>query len=168
MRSPSAAVVSPAPATTPATPTEPPGTEPVELRGADLGATAVGAGRDEAVAAVSASLGEPTDDPALTVDCVEAVEEVVWGDFRLAFDGRDRLVGWSSRSTALTTPSGVTVGTTVARLREVYGDRLRLSPSDTEAGNTYTVEGVDMLGQLDEVGPDGRVTGLRHGACSGP
>lgn len=159
------------PAPSSPTPSAPPSAGPggaLELRGDDLGVTAVGRPRAEAVAAVRAVLGAPVADPATTVGCIEAQEEVAWQHFRLGFDADDRVSGWSSTSPDLATPSGVSVGTTVARLQEVYGDRLRLYPSDTEAGNTYTVEGVDMLGQLDGTEPGDRVVALRNGSCTGP
>ena len=183
---PAAPSTTPAPTSVPSAPPVPGPTTPVlpppsstsppadpapvdlELRGDDLGVTAVGEPRAEAVAAVAEVLGPPVSDPATTVDCVGAVEEVAWARFRLAIDGSGRVSGWSSTDPELTTPSGIAAGTTVRRLKEVYGERRTLYPSETEAGDTYTVDGVDMLGSLDGTGPDDRVRALRNGDCQGP
>ena len=158
--------VPPSPSAEPSS--EPAGGGTVELRGDDLGVTAVGAARKEAVAALTAALGTPESDPARGVDCVTAEAEVEWSRFRVGFDSSGRLSGWASTGPGLTTPSGVGVGTTVARLQQVYGDRLQLSASDSEAGDTYTVEGVDMLGSLSGTGRSDRVVALRNGSCTGP
>ena len=56
----------------------------------------------------------------------------------------------------------------MARLQQVYGDRLQLSASDGEAGDTYRVQGVQVLGSLSGTGRSDRVTALRNGACTGP
>ncbi len=170
---PSPAPSRPPAASSPAAPSAPPATSArpeatLQLSGDDLGVTAVGRPRAEAVAAVRAVLGAPRADPATTVDCVEAAEEVEWAQFRLAFDGAGQVSGWSSRSTELATPSGVRVGTTVARLQQVYGDRLQLFTSEGGSGGGYQVEGVDMLGQLEGTQPGDRVVSLRNGACTGP
>lgn len=182
----SAASPSPAPPTTDrsggpktpsAAPVPPPAAKPtpdqtaepaLELGGDDLAVTAVGAQRDQAVAALSAVLGAPQADPATDVGCVSASTEVAWPRFRVGFDASGRLSGWASTDPDLTTPSGVGVGTTVARLQQVYGDRLQLSTSDLEDGDTYTVTGVQMLGSLTGTTPTDRVTALRNGSCTGP
>lgn len=140
----------------------------VELRGDDLAVTAVGAARDEAVAALTSVLGPPTGDPASDVACVSARTEVAWSGFRIGIDASGRLSGWVSTSPDLVTPSGVGVGTTVERLAQVYGDRLELVASDTEAGDTYTVRDVQMLGSLSGTAPSDRVVALRNGDCTGP
>ncbi len=64
-----------------------------------------------------------------------------------------------------TTPSGVTVGTTVQRLRAVYGQRLQLRLHTATRGATYTVKGVDMTGFLSSDRDDGVVEALANGRC---
>ena len=62
----------------------------------------------------------------------------------------------------------MSVGTTVERLQQVYGDRLQLFASETESGDTYTVDGVAILGSLSGTAASDRVTALRNGSCTGP
>lgn len=147
---------------------DPAGRQVIQLRGDDLAVTAIGATRTEAVAALTAVLGAPQSDPAADVGCVDAHTEVAWSQFRVGFDVVGRLSGWASTNPAITTPSGIAVGSTVARLEQLYGDRLHLSPSDSEARDTYTVDGVQMLGQLSGTTPSDVVTALRNGDCTGP
>lgn len=156
-------------------PTREPATSPppapagrIELRGDDLLVTRVGAPRAQAVAAVTAVLGPPSEDPSSTTRCVASMQEVAWPEFTLAFDEAGTLSGWTSRSASLRTPSGVTVGTTVARLREVYADRLRLHPPNPDNGDTYVVDGVAMVGALSGSGDTDRVVALSNGNCTGP
>ncbi len=52
-------------------------------------------------------------------------DEVEWSGFRLAAN-EGKVSGWASTRKDLKTPSEVTVGTTVAVLNRVYGDRLLL------------------------------------------
>lgn len=137
------------------------------LGGDNLGVTEVGRPRLEAVAAVSAALGVAPDDPAVAGGrCGPARLESTWaGALRLAFDPQGRLVGWLSSSRQLYTPSGVMVGTTVQRLRQVYGSALQLRPGTSDHGPTYTVKGVDMTGFLSSADDDGVVEALANGTC---
>lgn len=154
------------------TPTQPPPTDPeptggeVELRGDDLGVTRVGAARDDAVAAISAVLGEPTR-PRL-VACIGADEELAWGDFRLSIGADGRVNGWSSTSTTVTTPSGIRVGTRVDRLRDLLGDRLQITPANPDNPEGFRVVGVEVFGDLSGTADEEVVTRLFTGACSGP
>jgi len=140
---------------------------PLELRGDDLGVTRVGAPFREAVTAVTGVLGEAEGDPASDVSCVSADAEVTWGTFRLASSG-GQVAGWVSTSTTLQTPSGVRVGTTLADLQRVYGERLRTYPASPDAGVTFDVQGVALGGSLSGDGPAAVVAGLFNGACSPP
>lgn len=135
------------------------------LGGDDLGVTRVGASYREAVRAVARVLGPATEDPSGSTACVGAGQlEVEWPRFRLAVTG-DRISGWTTDDPRLRTPSGVAVGSTVAQLRRTYGDRLRLYEASPDAGPGFTVEGVELGGDLD---PSGRVTRLWNRACSPP
>ena len=169
----SPAMPSPAPSTasspepSPATPSPTPSLQQIELRGDDLAVTRIGAPKEEAVAAVAAVLG-PGDTSPSGVSCVGSDSEVVWPDLRLGFDAEDRLNGWSVGTPRLKTPSGVHVGTTVATLREVYGDDLILYPPNPDMGHAYGVRNVEMVGFLSGDRPQDTVTGLANGACSGP
>lgn len=139
----------------------------VVLGGEDLGVTRLGAPMDEAVAAVTAVLGAPDEDPAGSVSCITADREVRWGAFRLAAQG-DRLAGWTSQAPTLSTPSGVAVGTTLGELQRVYGDRLRRIPANPDNAPGFGVEGADVLGSLSSAGDDAVVTALFSSFCSGP
>ncbi len=140
----------------------------LQLGGDDLGVTRVGAPDAEAVRAVSAVLGPPVADPAPTTACVGAGDrEVEWADFRLAItDGR--VSGWSSTDGRLGTPSGVTIGTTVTELREVYGDRLELYDASPDSGPGFAVRGVELGGSLTGPTGDDRVAAFFNRACSPP
>ncbi|CAA9347020.1 MAG: hypothetical protein AVDCRST_MAG16-2111, partial [uncultured Frankineae bacterium] len=140
----------------------------IELRGDDLAVTQIGAPREQAVHAVTAVLGAPAEDPSSVTRCVASMAEVSWPELTLAFDEQGRLSGWLSQSPSLSTPSGVTAGTTVAQLREVYGDRLTLHPPNPDNGDTYTVEGVSMVGGLSGSADADRVVSLANGGCTGP
>jgi hypothetical protein len=164
---PSSASPSPLPAA--ATPSVTPAAPAVlRLGGDDLGVTRVGAPDADAVRAVSAVLGPPVADPAPTTACVGAGDrEVEWADFGLAItDGR--VSGWSSTDGRLRTPSGVTIGTTVTELREVYGDRLELHDASPDSGPGFAVRGVELGGALTGPGGDDRVAAFFNRACSPP
>lgn len=160
-------VPAPPPAPTDA-PTPDPGRPILELRGDDLAATTIGDAREGAVAAVSAVLGAPSSDPAVDVACVHALSEVAWPSFRLAFNASGLVSGWVSRSPELRTPSGVRVGTTVATLRQVYGEKLTLHPANPDNPESYTVQGVQMVGYLNGADSASEVVALANGECTGP
>jgi hypothetical protein len=137
------------------------------LGGEELGVTRLGEPFRAAVAAVSTVLGDPDEDPAETVSCIEAETEVRWGDFVLAAqDGR--LAGWSSGSPTLQTPSGVTVGTPLTELDRVYGSSLDRFPANPDNPPTFAVAGVDVLGSLSSAEDDASVTRLFTSFCAGP
>lgn len=159
-----------APASPPATPRSPPAPGSkggVVLGGEDLGVTRLGEPFREAVAAVSAVLGEPDADPAEIVSCIGAETEVRWGDLVLAAQD-DRLAGWASRSATLQTPSGVTVGTPLTELERVYGSSLQRFPANPDNAPTFAVESVDVLGSLSSAEDDASVTRLFTSFCAGP
>lgn len=129
--------------------------------------TEVGAPFRAAVAAITSALGPPIADPTEDTACVGADGEVDWKGFRLASsDGK--VSGWSSERPDLTTPSGVTVGTTVATLRRVYGDRLEVFPANPDAGVTFGVQGVAVSGGLSGSSASDQVEFLFNGTCSPP
>lgn len=137
------------------------------LNGADLGVTRVGAPYQQAVAAISAVLGPPLYDPDPVTHCVDAQREVGWANFHLAVtDGK--VSGWASTDGRIATPSGVRVGTTVARLKQVYGERLRLLPPQVDSGRLFDVTGVDQFGSLTDGTDSGTVLAFANGACTGP
>lgn len=137
------------------------------LGGDELGVTRVGAPFREGVAAVTAALGRPRGDPAPDTSCVGATDETTWGAFRLAA-GDGKVSGWLSKSTTLATPAGVTVGTTVAVLRERYGARLRLVPPSPDGEDLFAVSGVNLGGSLTGAAPSDKVTSLFNGSCNPP
>lgn len=155
----------PAPAPSSAAPSPSPAAAGLVLGGDELGVTRVGAPYREAVRAVARVLGPASADPSDSTACVGAGQlEVEWPRFRLAVTD-DRVSGWITDDPRLRTPSGVAVGATVDELRRTYGDRLRLYEANPDAGPGFTVEGVELGGDL---GPSGRVTRLWNRACSPP
>ncbi len=158
----------PSPTTTVPPVVAPPVAKPVvELRGDDLAVTRVGAPFREAVGAVSGVLGRPSADPTPDTSCAHAFEEVEWTGFRLA--ATDGVVsGWVSTRKDLKTPSGVTVGTTVAGLRRIYGDSHRLEAPNPDSGWTFELRDVNLAGGLSGSADTDRVTYLFNGSCGPP
>lgn len=136
----------------------------LRLGGNDLGVTRVGAPFREAVAAVSGVLGPPTGDPAPDSSCVGAEDETAWGPFRLAAS-RGQVSGWTSTSRTLATPAGVTVGTTLATLRQAYGTRLDVRLPNPDTGTIFVVTGADLGGGLSGQDASSTVTSLGNGTC---
>jgi hypothetical protein len=109
--------------------------ESISLRPDGLGIVAFGTPADQALAALEGLIGSP---PAGECDRADWVVYREWPDLGLAigvslpgweqYDGVSRFVGWVYSGAAsgplLTTPEGVTVGTTLAELRAAYGDAL--------------------------------------------
>jgi hypothetical protein len=109
--------------------------ESILLRPDGLGIVAFGTPTDEALAGLEELIGSP---PPSGGDQADWVEYLGWPDLGLSvgvslpgwseYDGVSRFVGWqyfgSSAGPTLTTPEGVTVGTTLAELRVTYGDAL--------------------------------------------
>lgn len=137
----------------------------LRLGGDDLGVTRLGAPFRDAVAAVSAELGRPSGDPAPDTACIGAEEEASWGAFRLASSG-SRLSGWLSKSTTLATPAGATVGTTLAALRQAYGERLQVRPPPEPDGfPVFVVGGINLGGTLTGPAPTDTVSSMTSGTC---
>lgn len=157
------APTSPAPgATAPAAATP---TGGLRLGGDDLGVTRVGAPFRQAVAAVSAVLGRPSGDPPSDTACIGAEEEAAWGPFRLASSG-DQVSGWLSTSRTLSTPAGVTVGTTVVGLRRAYGEGLQVRPPPEPDGlAVFVVVATNLSGTLTGQAPADTVASLFNGTC---
>ncbi len=137
----------------------------LRLGGNDLGVTRVGAPAREAVAAVSRALGRPVADPAVDSACVGAEEEVSWEGFRLGSTG-GKVSGWRSTSRALSTPAGITMGSTVTALRQAYGSALQIPPP-AEPGDppVFVVSGASLGGTLSGPNPADTVTLLFNGTC---
>ncbi len=141
----------------------------VVLGGVDLGVTRLGRPFRDAVAAVSTVLGTPTADPADDVTCVLSASEVAWEGFRLAESTEGgTLAGWVSTSQTLFTPSGVSVGTDLATLRQVYGAALRLFPSNPDGPSGFELTTADVGGDLSDETAVATVTSVFNGFCSGP
>jgi len=135
------------------------------LGGDDLGVTQVGTSTREAVVAVTGALGRPLADPASDVACIGSEEETAWEGFRLASSG-GRVSGWLSTSTALSTPAGASVGTTLGTLRQIYGAKLQLLPA-AEPGDpaVFVVEGAGLSGTLTGPNDTDTVTSIVNGTC---
>lgn len=136
------------------------------LGGVDLGVTMLGVPFLQAVAAVTTVLGEPIENPAGAVACIQSTAEVQWEGFRLAQGEEGVAAGWVSDSSTLQTPLGVTSGTDLESLERVYGASLRIFPPNTDnTQRTFTVEGADVLGSLSD---EDTVESLYSSFCSGP
>jgi hypothetical protein len=138
----------------------------IQLLGSSLGVTRIGAAKQEAIKAVAEVLGTPRR-PTSSF-CIHALTEAHWPDLVLAFDDQERLSGWAAPTARLATPSGVRVGSTVATLKRVYGDRLTFYPKNPDNPPSYEVRGVDMRGYLSGTADSDRVIGLINGSCAGP
>lgn len=139
----------------------------IVLGGIELGVTRIGAPFPEAVTKITAVLGEPTENPKTSVTCIEATKEVAWGSFLLAeVDGE--VAGWESTSNTLQTPAGVTVGTDVATLKQVYGAGVSFFAPNPDSGATFDVDAADVHGGLTSQADDGTVTALYSGFCGPP
>jgi hypothetical protein len=160
---------SPLPVITSATPT-PSATRAapiLQLSGDDLGVTRIGAPKLQATAAVSKVLGRVDTSPGPT-RCIGSSTEARWTDLTLSFDAAGKLNGWFVTTAKLSTPSGVRVGTTVAQLKRIYGDKLTFYPANTENPPTYSVRQVQMVGYLSNATDSARVTSFANRACTGP
>jgi hypothetical protein len=144
-----------------------PVTSTMVLNGDSLGVTELGASKADAIAAVTAVLGEPTELNPSTTTCIEAQTEVFWAHFGLGFDKDGKLSGWFSGSIDAATPSGVRYGTTVAKLKDVYGSRLHIV-NNVDNGWQFGVDGVTHEGHLTGGADTDTVDGFASGSCHGP
>lgn len=141
-------------------------TSALQLNGSDLGVTKLGEPYDQAVSAITTVLGKGT---AVTdrVYCIGSERTTQWGAFRAVSKG-GKLSGWTISNNRLESPSGVKVGTDVAALERIYGDRFQRFGPNPDNGPTFSVKGVDFLGGLSSTGSDATVTSLHTSSCSGP
>lgn len=156
----------PTPSSSPTAAPTTPAAASLQLNGADLGVTRLGEPYDQAVAAISQVLGQgaPVTD---AVFCIGSDKTTQWGEFRaVSKDGK--LSGWTISSDRLEAPSGVKVGTDVTTLQRVYGDRIERFGPNPDNGPSFSVRGVDFLGDLSSTGDDATVISLYTGSCSGP
>lgn len=162
--SPRGQVATPAVAQT--APTSPSPAAPVlALSGDSLGVTRIGDPQRVAVQAITAALGAST--PTDAVSCPGSEVEVHWKAFGLSFTA-GKLDGWYSTDPSLTTPSGVTVGTKVARLKEIYKTRFQLGSPQADTGWQFVATGVNQAGNLTGGTDADTVTGFVNGSCAGP
>jgi hypothetical protein len=146
----------------------------VVLGGNSLGATSLGTPADQAVAAVKKALGTPSRDlknPGAT--CPGPDRLVSWGRFSLYFTG-DKLSGWGYDSKPagppqLATPSGITIGSTVATLRRVYGAKLEVHPAESPFPASFRMPagGSDLTGTLTGTADSDTATSLAFGVSCG-
>jgi hypothetical protein len=146
----------------------------VVLSGSSLGPTKLGAPADEAVAAMRTALGPPTrdmKDPG--AQCPGPDRLVRWGRLSLYFSGGS-LAGWGYEAEPagppqLATPSGITVGSTVATIRRVYGDKVTFAPGDDPYPATFRVPigSSALTGTLTGTTDASTTTGLYFGVGCG-
>jgi hypothetical protein len=149
-------------------------TSTVVLGGNSLGATSLGTSADQAVASMKKALGVPSrdlKDPGAT--CPGPDRLVSWGRFSLYFTG-GKLSGWGYDSKPagppqLATPSGITVGSTVATLRRVYGAKLELHGAESPfpAGFRMPAGSADLTGTLTGTTDADTTTSLAFGVSCG-
>jgi hypothetical protein len=146
----------------------------VVLSGSNLGPTALGTPADEAVSSMRKALGAPSRDlPDPGATCPGPERMVSWGRLSLYFTG-GKLAGWGYASTPagppqLSTPSGITIGSTVATLRRVYGTQVKIHAADSPfpAGFSVPVSGGDLTGTLTGTGDSDTTTSLAYGVSCG-
>lgn len=131
-----------------------------------LGVVDFGVEAATALAALEARLGPPVDDRPLGSCPSGEVDRVVqFAELSVLVDvagDTERFVAWdlgapSTGRPRLTTADGIGIGTSLAELRSVYGDRLRLARDDP-FGPAFEVE-VDPPGRLG-----GTLTGIADDA----
>lgn len=160
--------VKPVPTTSPRPTVAPttPASSALQLNGGDLGVTRLGEPYEQALDAITTVLGKGTA-VSDRVYCIGSDRTTQWGAFRAVSKG-GMLSGWTISSNRLEAPSGVKVGTDVATLERVYGDRFQRFGPNPDNGPTFSVQGVDFLGGLSSTESDATVTSLYTASCSGP
>ena len=159
-----------------------PGAESIALRGDGLGVTAFGDAPDPAVAAVSATLGAPSDDTgwessesAYGTCPGPEIRAVTWGGLVLLFTtgatvhGRgEHLFGWlvTGAPPALGTVKGLGFGATAADAEELYPGQVERVPTEEPFPGflRMDVDGGTITAFLDEADA---ITNLEAGvACA--
>lgn len=159
------------------------------LRSDGLGVLAFGEPVDTALPVLTGAVGgQPTGDSTTTGEMPEgfggtAVRFVEFGRLVVIFsdgayyrnDGVMHFAGWTlagTDSSGLTTPEGITLGSTVDQLRTAFGDQLRLDPEPSECDGRWHFgvgsSALGLEGVLSGPSTDGSstVTSLGAGAQS--
>jgi hypothetical protein len=145
----------------------------VDLRASGLGPIAFGTPVDSAVRDLTAALGKADDDASVVANMPDGLggpqttlRTLRWGKLMVSFidwkgspyrsDGTLHFVRWIASGTAadvrgLTTPEGVSVGTTVTGLRQAFGTSLVIGRDDcTNSWQvTFDRSNVGLIGRLD-------------------
>ena len=172
-----APTVAPTTASPPTTPVQDP-TSGVILAADGVGVAAFGDEPDAAVAAVTAILGEPTQDSGwvepFTISACPGTEyrRVSWGAFSLQFsdqsskaDGRRHLFGFEygevgrtdATPAGLVTAEGIGVGSTVAELKSVYPGVSVVAGEEGLSSSSFEVSENGLAGLLTDATDDGIV-----------
>lgn len=145
------------------------GSEGLELRSDGLGAVAFGETEAAATTKVVEVLGNPDHDDTTTGDRPDGLGDqgttlrlLRWGGFSVSFidwtgspyrtDGQMHFVRWiltssdSAGHTRLTTAEGLTVGSTAADVRRVYGDRAVITHDECVGAWTFHLRDAEALG----------------------
>jgi hypothetical protein len=162
-----------APTTGGATTSAPSTRAAVDLRATGLGTIAFGTPVGDAVRDLTAALGKPDDDATVVANMPDGLggpqttlRTLRWGKLAVSFidwkgspyrtDGTLHLVRWIASGTAadvrgLTTPEGVSVGTTLTALRQVYGASLVVARDDCTSSwqVSFDRSNVGLVGRLD-------------------
>ncbi len=172
-----APTVAPTTASPPTTPVQDP-TSGVILAADGVGVAAFGDELDAAVAAVTAILGEPTQDSGwvepFTISACPGTEyrRVSWGAFSLQFsdqsskaDGRRHLFGYEygevgrtdATPAGLVTAEGIGVGSTVAELKSVYPGVSVVAGEEGLSSSSFEVSENGLAGLLTDATDQGIV-----------
>jgi hypothetical protein len=144
----------------------------VVLRGSSFGAGAVGDEADGAIAAVTKSIGRPSDDDTSPgAKCPGADRYVTWGRFSLAIND-DKVIGWGYADSPagpphLSTSAGITTGSTLAAVKRAYPDKVTTSPGVESYPASFEVSGVGLGGYLTGTSDTAKVTYLYGGTGCG-
>lgn len=158
------------------------------LRPEGIGDIDFGADPDSAIAAVRATLGDPSNDSGwvdpFTISACPGSEyrRVSWGALSLQFsdstsaaDGRRHFFGYEyglvgqtdAEPAGLTTPEGIGVGSTVADVRQIYPD-VSVAPGEEGVSSpAFEVTEGGLAGLLTDASDDGIVMVLVGGDFCG-
>ncbi|MDQ3311932.1 MAG: hypothetical protein M3501_09740 [Actinomycetota bacterium] len=172
-----APTVAPTTAAPPTTPVQDP-TSGVILAADGVGVASFGDEPDAAIAAVTAILGEPTQDSGwvepFTISACPGTEyrRVSWGAFSLQFsdqsskaDGRRHLFGYEygevgrtdAQPAGLVTAEGIGVGSTVAELKSAYPDVSVVAGEEGLSSSSFEVSENGLAGLLTDATDQGIV-----------
>jgi len=138
-----------------------PGTHGIDVSGEGGSSFAFGS-TDEVVDAISAVLGEPTDESDVPECPAGPAHDVRWGDQLQLVQQEGAFVGWSlGEGSTLRLTDGLAIGSTLQEVRDRYPDTIVIA--DSTIGIEIYAESVGLSGLITEDAPTGTVASLWAG-----